>query len=222
MKLKHVNLSRKTESYHRCISSIIKSKFKKGAKVLDYGCGAGNLTRELSKIKNISITIADIDSDCLEVTKQSVGERTVDTILLSTEPWLNIHNKFDVIVLSHVLEHLLDPINTLQQLSKHLVPGGILIVAVPNPARPDVLVKHILRKNYVNEGHVYSWDRPHFMNFIERFCGFDNVEYYQDAVSVFWKLKAIYPIRPILMKIEELLATIFPWLSFSHIAVIKV
>jgi SAM-dependent methyltransferase len=41
-------------------------------------------------------------------------------------------SRFQVIVLSHVLEHLLEPRTTIRQLSRHLTPGGHLVVCVPN------------------------------------------------------------------------------------------
>jgi 2-polyprenyl-3-methyl-5-hydroxy-6-metoxy-1,4-benzoquinol methylase len=40
--------------------------------------------------------------------------------------------KFDVVVMINVLEHVPNPIQTLQQCSQALVPGGILCVRVPN------------------------------------------------------------------------------------------
>lgn len=40
--------------------------------------------------------------------------------------------QFDLIILFQVLEHLRDPISVLQQCARLLVPGGTLVVAVPN------------------------------------------------------------------------------------------
>jgi 2-polyprenyl-3-methyl-5-hydroxy-6-metoxy-1,4-benzoquinol methylase len=40
--------------------------------------------------------------------------------------------KFDVIVLFHVLEHFLDPIEFLNQLKQHLSPNGYIYIEVPN------------------------------------------------------------------------------------------
>ena len=40
--------------------------------------------------------------------------------------------KFDTIIMSHVLEHIEYPVNVLTKFKKWLTPGGILIVVVPN------------------------------------------------------------------------------------------
>jgi hypothetical protein len=42
-------------------------------------------------------------------------------------------NSYNVIALWHVIEHLPDPWETLQALSRKLLPGGILVIAAPNP-----------------------------------------------------------------------------------------
>lgn len=40
--------------------------------------------------------------------------------------------RFDAVILSHVLEHLRDPAITLSRFAKLLLPGGCVIIAVPN------------------------------------------------------------------------------------------
>ncbi len=41
-------------------------------------------------------------------------------------------DKYDVIVVNHVLEHFLDPIASLKRLVEHLRPDGVIYIAVPN------------------------------------------------------------------------------------------
>jgi len=43
-----------------------------------------------------------------------------------------VEGKYDIIILSHVLEHLLHPISVLEKLKEHLVDTGIFYIAVPN------------------------------------------------------------------------------------------
>jgi len=42
------------------------------------------------------------------------------------------HSQFDVIVCGDVLEHLIDPSETLKQLKKYLKPNGVIIASIPN------------------------------------------------------------------------------------------
>lgn len=42
---------------------------------------------------------------------------------------------FDLVLVNHVLEHLLDPLTTVRELARSLVPGGQLFVSVPDLGR---------------------------------------------------------------------------------------
>jgi hypothetical protein len=96
---------------------------------------------------------------------------------------------------------------------------GHLLLAVPNPVRPTVFFGNIRKKHYVNPGHVYSWDRSHWMNLLERVLGLDVVEYASDEVKLFsWRmLRAV----PRLKTVEIALSRWVPWWSFSNIAVVR-
>jgi len=49
--------------------------------------------------------------------------------------------------MSHVLEHLLRPADVIVEMMKMLRLNGIMILAVPNPVRPDVFLAAIRKKN---------------------------------------------------------------------------
>lgn len=44
----------------------------------------------------------------------------------------DIRGQYDVIILNHVLEHLLEPVDALKQIGKHLAPAAIMYIGVPN------------------------------------------------------------------------------------------
>lgn len=81
------------------------------------------------KSNNINILSTDVDSD-----------------------WqINNENKFDLIIMRHVLEHFLDPVSVLQKVSKVLKPTGVLFVAVPNAEKPTrPLTTHYFRTVHVS------------------------------------------------------------------------
>jgi len=58
--------------------------------------------------------------------------------------------KFDVITLWHVLEHVPDPANLLSQLRNHLEPDGILAIAIPNESLPILCSQLSLPKSLGN------------------------------------------------------------------------
>lgn len=112
----------------------------KGSDILDFGCGRGgfiNLAREISnKIMGIELNkfnrkyINSIGIQCLE-SLSDLGDE-----------------KFDLITLNHVLEHLNNPIEILICLKKHLKEDGIIIIEVPH-AR-DILIETFNLKSFKN------------------------------------------------------------------------
>ena len=121
----------------------------------------------------------------------------------------------------HSLEHMKSPVHACEQALRLLKDGGFLILAVPNPVRPDVIFGNIFKRHYVNKGHVYSWDKSHWKNFLENILSFNVVEYENDTVYIFGKLRAIKFFRVVLRPLEIILCKMLPWFCFSNIAVIK-
>jgi 2-polyprenyl-3-methyl-5-hydroxy-6-metoxy-1,4-benzoquinol methylase len=95
--------------------------------LLDFGCGTGDFLGFI-KQNNISAEGVEPDEQAREVAK---NVNHVDTY--SLEDSKNIENdKYDVITLWHVLEHVHDLHNQIDLFYKWLKPNGKLIIAVPN------------------------------------------------------------------------------------------
>ncbi|TAH41141.1 MAG: class I SAM-dependent methyltransferase [Bacteroidetes bacterium] len=96
-------------------------------KVLEVGCMFGYLLQSLQeeyKVKGI-----DIGRDAVKYCRN----HGLDVDDMSIENFIaNSNEKFDVIVLSHVLEHLLKPDEVMLDLQNHLNPGGMIYILVPN------------------------------------------------------------------------------------------
>ncbi|WP_330202765.1 class I SAM-dependent methyltransferase [Cyanobacterium sp. Dongsha4] len=217
----HISYNQKVRPYHLEIARLFE---KYSSPSLDYdlleiGCGFG-YTLELIKNKrpDTRISAADIDPYLLTTTNKKVTlHRSIEINPMGNfEDLFDLKLTFDCIILSHVLEHTRRPYDIVRGIMKMLTPNGLAIVAVPNPVRPTIFYGNILKRHYVNRGHVYSWDRSHWINFLERICCVSVEEYSQDYVPLPWFDKfAIF--KPL----EISLSSFFPWLCFSNIAVIK-
>lgn len=97
-----------------------------------------------------------------------------------------------------------------------MVPGGHLILAVPNPVTPLGFVNAVLRRRKSNHGHTVCWDRSHWQNFLERIMGLEVVEYASDSVKLVPQRLGRFA-----ESLECSLAAVFPGLAVSHIAVVK-
>ncbi len=97
--------------------------------VLEIGCMHGLLLIELER-NNIKAQGIEPDADAvkhcrslgLDVTKSSLEE------FIKKQP----AKKYDAIIMSHVLEHIVEPKNQIDLLKKHLNKNGHLIIIVPN------------------------------------------------------------------------------------------
>ena len=113
------------------IKMIDRLKPQKGD-LLDIGCGTGNFVQAC---KESGWNITGVEPD--QGARQVASDRTRESIFQNIfEPEI-AHQKYDIITMWHVLEHvhLLD--ETIAWLKAHLKPGGEILIAVPNPESHD-------------------------------------------------------------------------------------
>ena len=212
----HIPYDQLIQVYHKEIARLVHKYTIDSSEVLDIGCGVGHTLVEVRRLNpNIQLIAADIDNETLRITNERV--KLEHQLKISTvEDLFENEERYDVIIMSHVLEHTLRPLDIVKGLNNMLKPDGVAILAVPNPVRLTVFLGNIFKKHYVNRGHVYSWDRSHWINFLENIAGLNVIEYSQD----FFPLPLLGRFR-IFRPLEVFFSKLFPWLSFSNIAVIR-
>lgn len=110
---------------------------KKVYSVLDIGSGMGWSLNFLKKKIGDHIFISAIEPSniCKNHIIDEIGAELLTDDVDSN--WhLNNKNRFDLIIMRHVLEHLLYPIEVLQKLYEVLSPNGLLYIAVPDMMAP--------------------------------------------------------------------------------------
>jgi methionine biosynthesis protein MetW len=117
------------------VGGIIRSMLPQGVRVLDVGCGSGALTIIANSGKKNRVVGLELDHD--RATAASYRGITVYEEPLSDE-LLDRSGRFDMVVAADVLEHVADPAALLQLIIKALMPGGFLILSVPNVAHWSV------------------------------------------------------------------------------------
>lgn len=95
------------------------------ARILDYGSGAGWWLRVMQRQGFSELSAYDVPQPALK-TLASLGIRTF--VAPATLP----NAAFDCIRLEQVLEHVIDPVEVLQQLRKALASDGSIVLTVPN------------------------------------------------------------------------------------------
>jgi SAM-dependent methyltransferase len=97
-----------------------------GSRVLDLGAGDGRLAAALARAGH-RVTAVEPFRDVPAGPSLTVLRESVDEVNLPEA-------SFDAAVLWHVLEHLPKPLATLERVRRWLVPGGRVLVGVPNLA----------------------------------------------------------------------------------------
>lgn len=104
-----------------------------GKRVLEIGCASGYMSREFTK-RGCAVTGIEINPDLARKAKKYVGRTIVGDIENRSIREKLKGERFEVMVLADVLEHLKDPEGVLSSLQSFLAKDGKMIISVPNIA----------------------------------------------------------------------------------------
>ena len=107
--------------------SIIERWVEEGTKVLDLGCGNGEILFELKKTKKITGLGVEIEENNIEqclLKNINVIEQNIDNGLINFSK-----NSFDVVILSQTIQVLKNPNTALEEITRI---GKTCIVTIPN------------------------------------------------------------------------------------------
>lgn len=166
-----------------------------GRGVLDVGCGGGGLAPHLRRAGATTVVgveaershAATANSQCDRVIEAPIETALADRLLG--------HERFGLILLADVLEHLVDPWATLRELTSQLLTrDGHVFVSVPNVASLTV-VKQLLRRRDWSYDDFGMFDRTHL-----RWFGKDTLRELLDQASlrpISWGGRVAFQLGPI-------------------------
>ena len=108
-------------------ASMIARAIPDGGSVLDIGCGRGMLLERLAD-QGCEVHGTELSKDAAVGADERIDLHVCPTLQAAGFD----DNRFDAVVIWHVLEHLSDPRRTIDEIQRVLRPGGKLFVAVPN------------------------------------------------------------------------------------------
>lgn len=186
----HVGLDfrKKPQPRHRAVARLVNQSLPANGTVLDIGCGRGDVLALVQGARpDARISIADAYDVCLVGTRERLG--SVEESFQIDERTFNVREsirdqRYDVIVMCHILEHLRRPVDAVQDALSLLTERGKLIVAVPNLAAPSAALASTFNMYSVNEGHVCGWNWAHWRNFWANVIGVQSVSYHVDTADL--------------------------------------
>jgi len=198
-----------------------------GTKVLEVGCGRGNLTTLIAQCADVAAF--DISRGYLNYAKE-LGNLDDAFCFQGNVCSVPFESKtFNVVVATEVLEHLLDLDGAMKEFVRVLKPGGIIVASVPNmimDLHPLELLIHLrscnsrrhlfrlLRRQESASSNLGIYDRPflpkQFRKLFESY-GFEIVKH-RTSMLYFWRL----PYQQILLFGDRYFPNITKWLV-SHL-----
>lgn len=135
-----------------------------GAKLLDFGCGAGFFAVEAAR-RGAALAVG-LDAlpeaaaaAALLARRQGVDGRTA--FAAADQPALSPDARFSAICLRDVLEHVADDQGLLDALAGHLAPGGRLILATQNRWSLNFVLEGGWRRLVLGQRGWLGWDPTH-------------------------------------------------------------
>lgn len=178
-----IRAMRKTDKVHRYCARFLKP----GARVLDIGCGFGD---QLSFFKAAGFQTRglDIGEKRVKVACEAYGidAREIDIEALDQYPKLLGEDRFDLIYLNQVLEHLRHPLELMETLRGYLADDGMLFIAVPHVRLEGLFL------NLLNTVHTHSFTAPGLRSFMAG-AGFELVH---DAHVIGYNTMLFKPATP--------------------------
>lgn len=118
--------------YHE-ITQIIKREARENMNILDIGCYDCYLFEQLMDVMDLdesNLYGLDLSSSRLSLARQRLSKVNLVQGDAENLPWQS--GKFDVVICSETLEHLLDPAGAIAEMERVLTENGLLILTVPS------------------------------------------------------------------------------------------
>lgn len=179
--------------------------------ILDIGCGAGDIARIIKTKDNnvIGLTLSEAE--------KVIAEKYCDKVILADIEKYNLESidrYFDVIIMSHVCEHLVNPKQVLNSLMKILKDEGEIIIAVPNMSFYKNRIKILKGDWTMDEYGPFDKTHLHFYDYNSIIAIFDH-EHYKiiqkiatDFAFPLWPIRLVF--KNICKKIDFYFGKKFP------------
>jgi SAM-dependent methyltransferase len=134
----------------------------RAARIVDIGCANGGLLSALKEQGYTNLCGIDPAPACANYTRQS---NAIETYVASLDKMPSQLGPFDGVILSHVLEHVLDLHQALEGVHAIVKPGGVLYVEVPDAGKYCDFV--VAPFQDFNTEHINHFSHPSLRNLAE-------------------------------------------------------
>lgn len=198
---------------------ILKVNISKTTRILDVGCGSGTFLKVIKDKFNPIIEGIDPSSNAVEAGKEN--GLVIKKGFIKDIP---AENRYDIIYMLHVIEHLDDPTSELKYLYELLNHNGKLIIGTPNTRSLERYLFGKYWDGWDAPRHIYIFNTKS-LKYLLKNIGFEEVQVYYEIYSLFYRSlinigkannKSINRLTLFMARrINKVLSYILPFLRFS-------
>ena len=164
------------------------------SRILEIGCGTGDTgAAALREGRCGQYCGIELNESAAEQARQQISEVIVGNVESIPLPWGK--NSFDVLIISEVLEHLIDPWKVLRRLHPLMKPGAVVFASSPNISHYRVIKMLLAGQWKLEDAGVMDrthlrWFTPTSYSQMFESCGY-RVESITSVTPMSWKTKLI-------------------------------
>ena len=175
---------------HRQTYAFIQKHASGKGRLLDLGCGDGTLLW-LAKRDGWEVKGVELFPEHTKVVRETLGLDVETSDITSYE---DVKEAWDCVVLTHVLEHLPDPVAALKKIRRLMKPGGVAVLEFPNVDAFDAQLRRLLERLGI---HRRKYARTYVPGHVQEFCrgSFAYAAQQAGLEPVVWETYAINPLK---------------------------
>lgn len=170
-------------------ASVMWLPARQKGKLLEIGCGNGSL---MARLADLGWLVQGIEPDTIAA--DMAISRGLPVIIGKLDALSFVAGSFDAIIMSHVIEHVDDPVALVRQCRRILKPGGRLVMLTPNL---DALGHRWFGRNWLHldaPRHLHLFTQGSLPD-ICRKAGFSDIVYETSVRDANWTLAASLSLR---------------------------
>ena len=189
------------------------------ATVLEIGCGTGAVLGELDSLGFAKKYVAsDVSRQALEFVERSCQKFLECAFLASAGSQPFAGKRFSVAVLSHVIEHLEDPVSAVREAVRV---AEYAVIEVPTERVLSNLVRtKLLGRPFISAaaaGHLQFWSPRSIASFLEDTCGVEIVARHTDCLCRQVEFHGKRGLRKVKPLIKEALKSVLPARAYAQL-----
>lgn len=191
------DLDIQVNQYNEQTFRFIKKNLGTSGSVLEIGCGSGYL---LNKLQQSGWTVMGMELSPMlasEVRKR-LGINVIEADFMEYD--MPVEERFDLVILRHVFEHLPDPLKAINKLGALAKDNGHIVMEFPNIEAPELKLKRMIWRMGLRK---YKAERDRLPGHANEFCR-NSFKYLLNKTGfklIKWETYTLKPISNFLYKV---------------------